>query len=540
MANTGTYNNNNRRKTKRSRISFGFMLLVFILIYLIAIIISQANKSKIYSYQVLEGSLAVSSIYTGIAIRDEIVYNSTNTGYINYFAREGEHVGVGDLIYTIDESGAMDELLNSENGGDNTLSNEDLADLKSEIIQFSSNFDPVNFSDTYDFLYSMDGNILKLTNMQLLSGISDVNRGSYSDLIQLNNCSKAGYVVYNVDGYENLTLDSIQGELFEQTDYEKEQLINNSLVGAGDVVYKIIPSEEWSIVIPLEEERALELQDEDYVKIRFLSNQLELWAEFQILQKEDGYYGVLTMNKSMVSFCTERFIDIELITSPEQGLKIPLSSIVYKQFYLVPVEYAVEEGENNTCRFSKKIFLEDGTVSTVEIEIEVYAKQDGYYYVDDTQLKPGDYLILPILLDRSDGTNGIPSNASSSNPAGLPEENRIGVTSSVSDDSVSANNSIYAGATTTVSQYVGGEVLEDTESDSAVKDLPQEYAISQKGQLVGVYNMNYGYADFKQVNILYQNEEYAIVKSNTAYGLNVYDYIVLEADMVDEDDFVYE
>lgn len=540
MANTRTYNNNNQRKSKRSRISFGFMLLVFILIYLIAIIISQANKSKIYSYQVLEGSLAVSSIYTGIAIREEIVYNSSNTGYINYFAREGEHVGVGDLIYTIDESGAMDELLNSENGGDNTLSNEDLADLKSDIIQFSSNFDPVNFADTYDFLYSMDGNILKLTNMQLLSEISDVNRGSYSDLIQLNNCAKAGYVVYNVDGYEDLTLDSIQAETFEQTDYEKEQLINNSLVGTGDAVYKIIPSEEWSIVIPLEEERALELQDEDYVKIRFLSNQLELWAEFQVLQKPDGYYGVLTMNKSIVSFCTERFIDIELITSPEQGLKIPLSSIVYKQFYLVPVEYAVEEGENNTCRFSKKIFLEDGTVSTVEIEIEVYAKQDGYYYVDDTQLKPGDYLILPILLDRSDGTNGIPSSGGSSNPAGLPEENRIGITSSVSDDSVSANNSIYAGATTTVSQYVGGEDLEDDEPVPAVQDLPQEYAISQKGQLVGVYNMNYGYADFKQVNILYQNDEYAIVKSNTTYGLNVYDYIVLEADMVDEDDFVYE
>lgn len=540
MANTRTYNNNNQRKSKRSRISFGFMLLVFILIYLIAIIISQANKSKIYSYQVLEGSLAVSSIYTGIAIREEIVYNSSNTGYINYFAREGEHVGVGDLIYTIDESGAMDELLNSENGGDNTLSNEDLADLKSDIIQFSSNFDPVNFADTYDFLYSMDGNILKLTNMQLLSEISDVNRGSYSDLIQLNNCAKAGYVVYNVDGYEDLTLDSIQAETFEQTDYEKEQLINNSLVGTGDAVYKIIPSKEWSIVIPLEEERALELQDEDYVKIRFLSNQLELWAEFQILQKPDGYYGVLTMNKSIVSFCTERFIDIELITSPEQGLKIPLSSIVYKQFYLVPVEYAVEEGENNTCRFSKKIFLEDGTVSTVEIEIEVYAKQDGYYYVDDTQLKPGDYLILPILLDRSDGTNGIPSSGGSSNPAGLPEENRIGITSSVSDDSVSANNSIYAGASTTVSQYVGGEDLEDDEPAAAVQDLPQEYAISQKGQLVGVYNMNYGYADFKQVNILYQNDEYAIVKSNTTYGLNVYDYIVLEADMVDEDDFVYE
>ena len=45
---------------------------------------------------------------------------------------------------------------------------------------------------------------------------------------------------------------------------------------------------------------------------------------------------------------------------------------------------------------------------------------------------------------------------------------------------------------------------------------------------------------FKQINILYQNEEYSIVESNTQYGLNVYDYIVLDASTVNEDDIIYE
>ena len=57
---------------------------------------------------------------------------------------------------------------------------------------------------------------------------------------------------------------------------------------------------------------------------------------------------------------------------------------------------------------------------------------------------------------------------------------------------------------------------------------------------MGVYNINKGYADFRQIVILYQNEEYAIVKSNTAYGLNVYDYIVLDSATVHDDDFIYE
>lgn len=50
--------------------------------------------------------------------------------------------------------------------------------------------------------------------------------------------------------------------------------------------------------------------------------------------------------------------------------------------------------------------------------------------------------------------------------------------------------------------------------------------------------MNKGYADFKQINILYQNDEYAIVNSNTRYGLSVYDYIVLDASSVSDDQFI--
>ena len=55
-----------------------------------------------------------------------------------------------------------------------------------------------------------------------------------------------------------------------------------------------------------------------------------------------------------------------------------------------------------------------------------------------------------------------------------------------------------------------------------------------------VYNINKGYADFKQIIILSQNDEYSIVASNTDYGLSMYDYIVLDAKVVNENDFIYE
>ena len=64
--------------------------------------------------------------------------------------------------------------------------------------------------------------------------------------------------------------------------------------------------------------------------------------------------------------------------------------------------------------------------------------------------------------------------------------------------------------------------------------------VSKRATLTGVYNVNNGFADFRQINILSQNDEYSIVSSNTRYGLNVYDYIALNADSVHEDQFINE
>ena len=63
---------------------------------------------------------------------------------------------------------------------------------------------------------------------------------------------------------------------------------------------------------------------------------------------------------------------------------------------------------------------------------------------------------------------------------------------------------------------------------------------SQTASLTGVFNINKGYADFKEIQILKQNDEYALIKSNTTYGLSTYDYIVLDASSVDVDQLINE
>ena len=62
--------------------------------------------------------------------------------------------------------------------------------------------------------------------------------------------------------------------------------------------------------------------------------------------------------------------------------------------------------------------------------------------------------------------------------------------------------------------------------------------LTKKSTLQGVYNVNKGYAVFKQIDILYQNEEYTIVKAGTDFGISIYDHIALEGDAVSEDDLI--
>jgi len=82
--------------------------------------------------------------------------------------------------------------------------------------------------------------------------------------------------------------------------------------------------------------------------------------------------------------------------------------------------------------------------------------------------------------------------------------------------------------------YIDNELV--SEGDIVLmSDSSSTYTIgTDKSSLVGVYNINKGYAVFKQINIIYENEAYAIIETKTAYGISLYDHIALNAAEVKE------
>ena len=460
-------NGNVRAYKKPINLNIGMIFFAVILLYVIICVFMYFNKKQIYGYEVKSGSLSETNVYEAIALREEVVVNSTNAGYINYFAKEGERIGAYQLVCTVDESGQILELVDSIDSTQVLLGEKDLLEIREQVADFAGSFHKNHFSTAYDFKFSIDGSVLKFANTNLLDNINSLYGTSIGSSINICNAPTSGIVVYSVDGYEGKTSSEISKEWFEKENYEKVQLISNNIVEDGDTIYKLATDERWSLLFPLEKERAQELLEEEYVKVRFLKNQNESWGKVNMITGLDNEtYVELTFTNSMITFATDRYVDIELILDVESGLKVPNSAIVEKEFFLIPTTFVEKGGKNATMGVLRETYNEDGSVIPEFIEVSIYNEENGEYYIDDSVLRAGDNLLRT--------------------------------------------------------------------------DSNERHTVSKSGTLVGVYNINKGYADFKQIQILNQNEEYSIIQSNTKYGLIAYDHIVLDAESVNEDEFIYD
>ncbi|MBO4808670.1 MAG: hypothetical protein J5537_06465, partial [Lachnospiraceae bacterium] len=97
---------------------------------------------------------------------------------------------------------------------------------------------------------------------------------------------------------------------------------------------------------------------------------------------------------SMVAFCKDRFVDIELMVEEDNGLKIPNSSIAEKPFFLINKEYVTKGGNSSNLSVLRKEQSENGEV-VKNVEISVYKEDDDVYYVDTNSLSTGNILIKP-------------------------------------------------------------------------------------------------------------------------------------------------
>ena len=442
------------------RLNLGILVFIIILAYFVISMMSYLFKTHVSIYEVQYGELASNMSYTGIAIREEKTVKADSDGYLNYYIKNGNRVGKGDAIFSVDESKTYYDEITKNASNVDSLDQSTLDDIASSVGEYVATFDNGSFYTVYDVKEQVNGTINEALNNVYLEKLKDSDSVDDS-VFHVRKAKKPGVVTYWSDGYEKLSVDEFTPDLLNTHNYSKSTHITNDEVSSGEIVCKLVTSEIWQIIIPADEEIISELEDETNVKVYFFKDKSTVWSQFDIITKNDKKYLVLNFKNSMVRFVDDRYISLKLIIDKNSGLKIPNTAIINKEFYKIPKEYFFKGGDSGNTG----LMVRDGETGEESFyDTTVYYKKAGCYYIDENDLPENFTIIKP--------------------------------------------------------------------------DSTETYTANDTAKLKGVYNINKGYAVFKQIDITASNEEYTIVKSGTDYGLNLYDHIALDGESVEEGELV--
>ncbi|MDO5403745.1 MAG: HlyD family efflux transporter periplasmic adaptor subunit [Eubacteriales bacterium] len=392
MANQNNHVIRYRRKPKAAAIIFAV-----IIVYIICFVVMYMSKSKVQTYEVETGSLNTNEAFTGIAVREEKVYNSSYSGNINYYQREGTKVKTDDTIYTVDETGRVADILSQYSvGGANSLSDQALSTIKITLNNFKTDYDGSDFSKIYDLKADLNSTVLQALNENLMENLESIveSTGS-SNLFQTVKSDTGGVVVYSIDGYETVTDETVTKEMFDKTRYTKNSLKSESLVVSGNPTYKLVTSENWYLLIPLTSEDISRnnLTSKTAMTIKFKKDNITTTGAFSIVTVNGNSYGRISLDKYMIRYATDRFLDIELVTSGFSGLKIPVSAAVEQEFYTIPKEYLTTGGNDSDYGFITESYNSDGQLVPRFVKADIYKLDDTYCYVNKSTFNAGTVLV---------------------------------------------------------------------------------------------------------------------------------------------------
>lgn len=464
-----------RRYKTKQEMNIGILLFALILIYLIITMITYATSKQITVYEVREGSIVKDNSYTGLAVREEMVVNAEADGYVSYFQSETSKIKKGTNIYAL--SSQIIEM-NTESDPDPAaeISSDTQKSLILKIQNFNESYSPGKFSSVYSLKQEVStaiGTSSSASRSAFLGSVVAAGDGS----IPVYQSARDGILVLMVDGYEEITEDTLKSDDFDRSNYEQLRLSDQMKVQAGDPVYKLVTSEDWKIYIRLDKDTVEELYEtlafEEMngtpttadVSIRIDKDSEKISAVLSIIQKGDEYYGCFSCDNSMVRYAADRYLNVEMILEDETGLKIPKSAVVEKEFYTIPSDYLTTSGSSS----SQGVMVQDGDEVKYQSAEVYYTAEDGIAYLDTSDFDSGTVLVKP--------------------------------------DSV---------------------------------DSPEKYRMEKTSPLKGVYCVNQGYAVFKQIEILCENDDYYIVQEGTSYGLNNYDHIVQDGTTINENEIVFQ
>ena len=367
-------------------------LIAAILLYVIICVIIAAKKEPITTYKVNKSNISNNITLEGLAIRDEEVINTTKSGYICYYIRDGEKIQKNSTVCSVDESGQIYNVISDVEEYDDLLSKEDYDAIRSLISLYKVSYNDSSFYEAYNFENNLNNKVLELNNEILMQQITSESgstalTGIYSPY--------SGLVTYYIDGFEDYSISNISQDAFDKSKYTKQTLKTGDVVSTNSPIVKIIPSEKWNIVAPVTQEQIAAISDSEYINFKINNSSYEVYMPYEIINASDGTYINIKLDKYMSNYVSERYVSIEIMKKEDTGLKIPVSAIVDKEVYKIPISYfSAGSNQSNANRINIQILDENGEITIKQIAPTIYDSDEEYCYVD-----PLDFSDTDVLLD---------------------------------------------------------------------------------------------------------------------------------------------
>ncbi len=269
---------------------------------------------------------------------------------------------------------------------------------------------------------------------------------------------------------------------------------------------------------------------------------------------QDGYEGLTAEQVTLDHLQKKDYSRQEFMNNQKVQAGDPVCRLITSESWQIVTVLSADtaktllESEANTVKLK---MLKDNENIWAGIRIE--KKDDAYFaYLtfDHSMIRyAGDrYLDFELILEDQSGLK-IPKSAvvekkfyivpteyitesGKTNESGVLKEKKKNTTEFVAADVYYANEEEGI-SYLEQSLFEKGDVILEPESQDT-------YVIGETKTLKGVYNVNKGYAVFKQIHVLAESEEYYVIQSGSAYGLSNYDQIALYGDTVRENEIVLE
>ena len=225
---------------RKLNINIGTIIFGALAVYLIILLVILLTSDNITPYMVTSGTLSRNETYTAVAVRSEHLAYSPSSGYVKYYAPDSSKIRMEGVVCSLNSS--------QQTVGTQLLQSGDMEQLRDLSSRFVKSYSPGNFLSVYDYKYAMNTTVLEDTYTGEVTGIA-------------SNADADGVVVYSIDGYEDLTVEDVDDEIFRGLTHQKEQLRTDEIVSANAPLYKLVTDETWSVVIPVTERQYASLSD---------------------------------------------------------------------------------------------------------------------------------------------------------------------------------------------------------------------------------------------------------------------------------------